>query len=332
MVPDGLLHTVTMINEPGHGDAGAREPWAGDDEWADAAAADVLDSAATTPRRPRARLLSAVSVVATAAVVAAVLLVSKYLNSPLSPAAFVTQSAQRTLGERTADMILSGTLSAANQHVPVHGTGSISFATGAVELNLSASAAGQTLTEREIEVGGAFYVAITIDGTSIPRNDGGRPWIQMPLRQSGAAHVDGSDPSSMLSVLAQNGNKVRTLGTKVIAGTTCTGYAVTTGKSAVIAGAKTALAVSGVPAGVASGELKAIENMQPPVYTVWFSAQGLLRRMSVRLQTASAPASGMDVNLVLDFTDYGAPVHITAPASSETISYASLQRLEGGNG
>lgn len=320
-----------MTNESGHGDAARHDELsAGNGEWADAAAADILDSAATTSRRPRARLLSAVAVVATAAAVAVLLLVSKYLNSPVAPAAFVAHSAQRTLGERTAGMILSGTMSAGDQHVPVHGTGAADFVTGAVKLNLSASSAGRTVLERAIEVRGAYYIAVTIDGRSISKTDGGRPWIQMPLRQSGTADVDGSDPSSMLSVLKQNGNRVRTLGTKVISGATCTGYAVTIGKSAMITGAKTALAAGGVSANVAAGELKTIKNMRPPVYKVWISAQGLLRRMSVQLRTAGTQASG--VNLVVDFTDYGAPVHVTAPAPSKIISYASLKQLESGSG
>lgn len=322
-----------MTSEPGHGDAGSHDEPSSGGGWAQAAGADVADiieSGATTPRIPRARLRLAAAVIATAAAVAAAVLVSKHLNSPLSPAAFVTQSAQRTLGEHTAGIIVSGALSVGDQRVPFHGTGATSFATGAAELSLSDSLAGGKLTEQEIEVGGAFYLAITSNGRSIfPA--GGRLWVKMPPQQSGTAHVDGSDPSSMLSVLEQNGNKVRTLGKRVIAGVTCTGYVVTTGKSAVIAGARTALAASGAPAGVASGELKVIENMRPPTYTVWFSAQGLLRRISAQLQTATT-ASGLDIGLVMDFTDYGAPVHITAPPPAETISYSSLLQIAGGSG
>jgi len=277
-------------------------------------------------------VLSAAAVVATAAVVAALLIAGKYLNTPLSPAAFVTQSAQRTLGERTADMTLTGTLSVADEHVPVHGTGAVNFATGEAELNLSASVNGRTVTEREIEVGGGYYLTIAIDGTSISQADGGRPWVRMPLRQSGTSHLDGTDPSSVLSVLEQHGNNVRTLGTKVIGGVTCTGYAATTGKSAVIAGFKTALAASGTPSAVASGELKIIENMQPPTYTVWFDRQGILRRMTAQLKTTDALANPLGVNAVMDFTNYGVPVHVTAPAPSQTISYGSLQQLDTSTG
>jgi len=36
--------------------------------------------------------------------------------------------------------------------------------------------------------------------------------------------------------------------------------------------------------------------------------------------------------VVVDFSDYGAPVHITAPAPSETIDYASLVQVLGRSG
>lgn len=205
------------------------------------------------------------------------------------------------------------------------GTGEVSFVTGALEFNLSASAAGESLTERELEVHGAYYVAYTVNGTSMPQNDGGRPWIQVPLQQSGRARADGSDPSSALSVLERNGNKVRPLGTKVIGGVTCTGFAVTTGKSALIAGAKSEQAAARVSASVASSQLRAIGNMKPPVYTIWLSPQMLLRRMSLRLQETNQ-ASGIGADLVMDFSNYGAPVHISAPPPAKVISYASLAR------
>jgi hypothetical protein len=34
----------------------------------------------------------------------------------------------------------------------------------------------------------------------------------------------------------------------------------------------------------------------------------------------------------MDYSDYGAPVHISAPALSRAISYASLAQIEGSGG
>lgn len=294
-----------------------------DEPSADILGADILDSAAGSPRRPRARLLSAVVVVGVGALVAASLLAGKYLGSSLTPTAFVTQAAQRTLAEHTAGMTLSGTMTVDNVRLPLHGTGEVNFTSGALDLTMGADFHGEMLTEHEIGAGEAAYLAVTVNGTSYPQNDGGRPWMRMPLPQSRAAGFGGGDPSATLSVLAQKGNKVRTLGTKVIGGVTCTGYAVTTGKSALIAGAKAEQAATGTPASVASGAMRAIENIKPPVYTVWFSAQELLRRMTVHLSSASQ-ATGIGADLVVDFSDYGAPVHISAPSASKVIDYGSL--------
>ena len=71
--------------------------------------------------------------------------------------------------------------------------------------------------------------------------------------------------------------------------------------------------------------------MLRPTITVWFDTQALLREMSVQLslqvQLGSAnDSAGGDV--FMDFTNYGAPVKIAAPAASDTISYKSfLQSL-----
>ncbi len=246
-----------------------------------------------------------------------------------SPLAFVRQSAERTLAERTAGITLSGTVQAAGRTLPVNGTGEIDFSTNAMTLNLTVSSGGQPVVEKEILVDGNLFFSLNISGTPLARLTGGRDWIQMPLAQSQTANQVGSDPLSSLSVLEQQGINVQTLGTRNIEGVSCTGYAVMPTKQALLAGVRAESAKLGLSPAATQQQLSLAQGMLPPTVTVWLDAQGMVREMGVKVGLqVNGSGSAASGNVVLDFTNYGAPVQITPPASSDTISYpAFLQAL-----
>jgi hypothetical protein len=248
----------------------------------------------------------------------------------ISTVAFVSQSAARTLAERTADVLLSGTVESAGRTVTVNGTGEIDFRANAMQLSLNA---GGSLAEMEILVNGNLYLTLSISGTSLTRLDGGREWLQMPLAQSASAGVVGSDPLSSLSLLEQQGVDVRTLGTRIVEGVSCTGYAVTPTKAALLEAVRTEFARLGFSPVRIDQEVSLAEGMPPPTVTVWLDAQGLVREMSMNLGTpGSGLGSAVAGSMVLDFSHYGAPVQIGAPEPSDTISYSSFLRILGAKG
>jgi hypothetical protein len=294
---------------------------------------DFLPDPPFAPRPSRARLAglftAATAIVATA-VIAMVILVNESRSTTTSDqgstVAFVTRSAQRTLAERTADMTLSGTIAFAHKSFTVYATGETNFSTNAMAFDLRFSLSGGVLDEKEILVNGSLFVALSINGKSLAPATG-RTWIQMPFQQSASANLAGSDPASSLSMLEQQGSTVQTLGTRVIGGVICTGYAVTPSTQTMIAGARAEQASLGVPSATTNQELQLIRGMSPPTITLWIDGQNLVREMSMNLQT-SVVGTTASADMVVDFSNYGAPVQITAPAPSDTISYPSfLQKL-----
>jgi hypothetical protein len=330
------------------------EPPAGADELAHAAAApgsavgwapqpagvsgpypDDPGFAAEAPGRSRGRVLVAVALVTAAALVGGVVVVNGSRSTPnrapaISSVAFVTRSAGQTMAERTADMTLSGTIQVGGQSVAVSGTGEANFSANAMALDLNASTSSGPLSEKEVMAQGSLFFAFSVDGKGLGQVTGGREWIQMPAQASGSASLTGSDPSSSLSVLEQHGNTVRALGTKIIGGVSCQGYAATPSKQAMIASAKAEIARLGLSSAMASLELSLVQGMSPPTITVWIDAQGLIRQMSMSLQKMGL-GSAMSVTMLVDFSHFGAPVLITAPAPSDTISYKSLLQTAGLN-
>jgi hypothetical protein len=288
-------------------------------------------------RNRRTRVLASLGAVGVigVTVVAALILVRESPATTPAPArgtsltAFVRQSAGRTLAQRSADLTLSGAITASGQSVAISGTGVFDFSTNAMVFTSDISGSGQaptekTLTEKEILVGGNLYYSISDNGASLGQLTGGRQWIQAPVLQSGAANLAGADPFSSLSVLEQPGITVRTLGTEVIGAVPCTGYAVTPTKQAMIAAAQ---AEFGSSAAASDRELPLVQAMSPPTLTIWADAPGFIRQMSVNLQV-SGLGKVVSGDLVMRFSHFGTPVVITAPAPSDVISYQSfLQNL-----
>jgi hypothetical protein len=205
----------------------------------------------------------------------------------LSLAAYVTQSAQKTLAERTVSLTSSGTFSVAGKHVTVHGTGQIDYTADAMALDTSYSLPGSgTTTIKEIMVNGTVYVAESANGKARAVKDG-RHWIKMPAGPAPAQ----DDPFAELAAIAKAGNTtVREIGTGSIGGVRCTGYTVTA------AGAS---------------------------FTLWIDSAGLVREMSIGMQVSidvQARTTAIGGSLVMDFTEYGVPVHIARPAPSDTTS------------
>ncbi len=288
------------------------------------------------PRRSGKGLAAGIAALAVVAVIAAVTIVggSRSPRAPrrpaISDAAFVAESARHTLGQRTADVTVSGSIDSAGQSVAVTGTGETDFSSNSMALSVHITVSGHSLTEKEILTGGSLYFALSADGRSLAQTTGGRSWIRMPVVKSRTASLTGSDPLSTLSVLEQHGNSVRRVGTKIIGGLTCTGYAVTPSKQAMISGARKEFSRLGLPAAITDAELSMIKAMTPPTATIWLDAHGTVRQMGVSLQVGSL--SSVASNLVMDFSHYGTPVRISAPAPSDVISYRSFMKADGGSG
>ena len=291
--------------------------------------------AAGGPRRSakkRGVALAAAAVAVVGAVVAVVALRGNGgngSNSSLTPVAFVSKAATQTMAQKTADVILSGTIQASGKTVAVHGTGQLDLAGKAVSLNLSASVpGGGAFDEHEIVSGGTVYLQLVVEGHNIFQAATGKPWLAIPIGralQSGSTSTADSNPASSLAILQQKGAKVTTLGSRSINGRRCDGYRVTPTRQAMIASAKQEWAKAGLSEAQTRMALQQLQNSTPPTMTVWFNPQRQLAcQMDVDMQTGGLSSGSGSAHMTMTFTNYGAPVHISRPAASDT---AGLQQL-----
>ena len=298
----------------------------------DAALESYRREAATVARRRLRRLeYSAVAVGAVIAVLVFVAFAGGSRSPGLSPAAFVTKAAQRTLSQSTADVTLSGTDQVSGQSLSFEGSGQVDFATNVMSLNVGASSSGASVTENELLVGGNIYLDVTADGHDLATLTGGRHWLEIPFAQSGSQTATNGSPASALSLLSQEGDRVTPLGPRNINGQTCNGYIVTPSRQAMLAGAKAELTKMGFTPAQASAALQAVQGMTPPTITAWFDSQRQLAcQVTVDMQLGSATSARTDsMEMVMTFTHYGVPVRVTAPAAGDTVSLQQLLQAAG---
>jgi hypothetical protein len=210
-----------------------------------------------------------------------------------APAAFVAGSARQTVAQKTVAIAMSGTVqSSGNSTAQLDGNGTVDFSTHSMAVTFSYSFSGHSFAERMIMTGGNDYLALSIDGRGLASD--GRHWARWANTESLPASIKDLDLSSALSALEQPGASVTALGTRTIGGRNCYGYAVSPARQA--------------------------DDPQSAT-TVWAASDQLLCQLSVVVrQSSSAGSLAAGGQLVMDFTHYGAPVRITAPAQSDTES------------
>jgi hypothetical protein len=227
--------------------------------------------------------------------------------SDASGVAFVTQAATRTLQQRTVDLVMSATSSmAGGTSTALHGTGAVDLSGKAGTLSWTMKSGASVTAVQEIIVNRYVYMAMSVNGVDLMPKD--KPWLaqQVLTQGAGTTGIFGLDPTAELASLESHGITVRALGTKVIGGVNCTGYAVT-------------------PPGA------------PSTITVWIDAQHLVREftadmtitisadLSVAGTSPSASPVGTPVtgslDMTMDFSYSAAPVHVTAPPAASTISF-----------
>ena len=300
--------------------------------------------------RSRRGLYTVGVMIAAAAAAAGLLLVNRSSSQP-SPVAFVTTSLQHMTAVKTADISVSGTIQAAGQSTALNGTGQVNFATSAMTISLSASTGGRTATVlRAVLLNGNFYIAVGQAGSSLRKLTGGREWIELPGSQSSGSH--GSAPIVTPTMLKEPGVTVRALGSRVVDGVNCTGYAVTPSIHTHTMSPIVENTGSGLSTVTVQGSLGGLVK-NPPTITVWIDAQGLVHEAGFSLQTSitipanslsllpgnssnTVPASSSSivprggpnipflVNVTVDFTHLGTPVTITAPPPSDVTSLDTL--------
>ena len=283
-----------------------------------APAAPAAPAAASPRRRRRFGVIYTATALALIAVAGIVVIVVRGGGGQtrLSDVAYVTHSAQHTAAQHSVDVSLAGTVQADGQSIKISGAGGINFSTDSSELTLLMTVAGHRVIEKEIQVPGAAYVTLTVDGKNLARQIGGRDWIRVPVQSSSTATARGGSPQSALRLLEQHGIAVRGIGSKTIGGVQCAGYSVTPSRQAMLAAVRQ-ISAGKLPPGVAA----TLRAVTPPTFTIWLDGHGLLRQMTANLQVGAVPgtsAAAAPRTMVENFAGYGTPVQIARPSLGQT--------------
>jgi hypothetical protein len=297
-----------------------------------------------TPFRRRTGLVYAtVATTAVAAVIAFVAIVgptsrggSHSGSHQADLAAFVKASAESTLDQKTADVSLTATTEINGSLVYLRGKGQLDLAANALAFSLSAIYSGTTLAESEIMIGQALYIEVSVNGQSLAQYLGGKHWLGIPVAASGIQNaVPQGSPAWSLQLLEQQGGKVVTIGPRSVGGLTCSGYAVTPSRQALLAAAQREWAQLGLPSSEETMARQALTDSTPPTISVWLDpTRQLVCELDVAMQmytgtsagSGSAPSTD-SLQMALTFTHYGVPVDIRPPPASDTLSLQSAGAL-----
>ena len=245
--------------------------------------------------------------------------------------ALVAESAAATADSGTAraayTMQISG-LSGASGGISARGSGVIDFAkrSTALRLHMTVPQAGMTMDMSERVVGTTIYMhSPLLSGAT------GKPWIKLDLEKFGKAQgldmsaamsSGGSDPAQMLSYLSAASDSIDRVGTEAVRGTQTTHYHVVVDllKVADVAPSANRKALERT----LRREVELIGTHTMPI-DVWIDSQGLVRREHLDMTMSPAAATTpVEMQMTIDFFDFGAPVHVVAPPARQTADFADL--------
>jgi hypothetical protein len=238
---------------------------------------------------------------------------------PLTPNGIVLLSARTALADRTAKLGISMALhTSTGATVSAAGSGAVDFTNDACQLDVTYSGAAQVagMQLHELFVGGSFYLSMPAISTVVP----GKSWVSGTTAGTTSITPGSSDPASVLTLLAQEGDSVRPAGSTAIDGVAVRAYDVEITPNAISRRLRTA----NLPAGVLQ-QVKGMFGRSGLHLTVYVGqATNLIRRITIAMNL-SLDGATVNGTVTEDLTNYGVPVVINAPPASQVIS---LQQFE----
>jgi hypothetical protein len=207
-----------------------------------------------------------------------------------------------------------------SQSVDITGSGQFDYAnhTGLITETIPSVSGNPGGTVEIREIGQTVYVKVP----NPP--DPSTPWVKTDAKTFGSENGSSgtSDPSQFLSYLRGASSGITDEGTDTVRGTETRKL-------------KADLDLHKAAAKLSADQRQAVEQAIQQLGTstipaeVWIDDQGRLRKMTFSLQlksggqgSTSAPKSA-EFSLTLELFDYGAPVHVIAPPSSQVSSHSA---------
>ncbi|HEY7947479.1 MAG TPA: hypothetical protein VID75_07380 [Acidimicrobiales bacterium] len=299
------------------------DPGAPYSQWSYGPWSDAATTAAGPKKRSRTPIAAALSVLVVLLLLAGAFVV---FGGSKSASAEVIDAVNSTLGDKTAQIDMNETITAAGRVLTAKGTGGIDFTHEALEVNLNANVDGQQLPIQVNDVSGVIYEKIPGLDQLIP----GKSWISIDLSalqnaanaQNPSAQGVGADPSVMLRMLAQQGNKVVALGPSTLDGVGVNGYAVTVNPSTVLQELKNADLPSWMRQAVVGLKTQSI------TMRVFVDDAGLLRSFELHMDETKGTSGPIIIDETLGFSDYGSAVSVTTPPAGQIETFEQFLQAE----
>lgn len=261
-----------------------------------------------------------------------------------TPVHVIETAYQTTEKAKTADVAFNESIQAtsssgSSQSETVTGSGQLDLANQDFDISVNSPSGGAV---KELETGGVLYIQVPpADAGSVPGN---KPWESIDLNQvdqaklgksfSQLSSLNSDNPAQALSNLATVSDGVTKVGPDTVGGVAATEYKAEVDLSKV---ASQAQAKDGTKAADAvSQEQQALGTPTLPV-AVWVDANGLVRQISEQIPIPAASAGAGNgsgkATVTMTFSNYGAPVQLTPPASSEVadMTAQALQQAKAGS-
>jgi hypothetical protein len=237
-------------------------------------------------------------------------------------AAQVMLGARTTLAKDTVKLTIHGSISDNGQSVPITGSGLADLSSNTESVSLAFDANYTAVQETVLVNGPSTYERIIENGHNlISRVLPGKAWMQGPENEAkaGGLGISSSNVLAQLQIFAQQGNSVIPLGPSTINGQAVAGYQVTLSQKSIHAAYQRLEAQGGASAAAVKTFLQNDGSISTPVIKLWMGTNHLLvsEEFDVSL---SAGGTSVITEMTMDFSDYGLPVSISAPAPNEVTS------------
>jgi hypothetical protein len=267
-----------------------------------------------TRRRPRF-LVPAIAIVAAVVLVVAGVVVLGGDDEP-TPVELLGAAPAAAREAKTALMTLTADISGQGQSATMEGKGAVDFVTGSSTLEMTMF--GTSMEMRMID--SRLYLHMDELG-QVPGLDAS--WISVPVPKAadgGAQLGVGASGAGMLDALAGvSEDGIEELGDDTIDGQDVTGYRVTVDLDK---------ALDQLPEDQRADleiarEQMANMGLESWPMEVWLNDDGLPARISLKMKM-----TGVDVDMRVDFSDYGADVDVSAPDPDDTRAFDSITEMQ----
>jgi YD repeat-containing protein len=287
--------------------------------------ADVSEPVPTRSSDPRPRALLALGAVVLLIAAIGVVFYAVKGNGP-DPNAALEGAVAHSVGARTADVPLSVSVGAAGINESIDGNGTTNFVTDASNMTMTYHAQGRTVVERAIVDGSTAYFNV---GPLVGEVAPGKSWLSVNVSSGSTSGPNGiaggglfSDPNTMVQVLRTSGTTVTMLGSSIVDGVPVQGYAIDLSPAGIARAMRSTEVPPSVRTLLSQVPYKRLE------YIVDIDADNYLKEVRVNGVLGAGEGLQATVASAMHFSDYGIPVHVSAPPGDEVIPLQQFQRLE----